>query len=223
MKKKTCMIFGAGPSLEKNLEDYKRIGGFDGIKFVTDGALNKVLAAGIIPTYCTTLEDTSDLDKYYNTDIVKKMGSLFAAYVSDRVHPNTRKAMTTANIKYHTAAKLRGYITSNVGLFSWLLAHIIFDCNDIYMIGMDHCYEKGKPPPVHRDSELFQIGFKVRINPYNQEEIILHPAFDLWTEEFNWYLSKYEDTDLVTHNLTGRGALYDPHIKWQPISQMKTW
>jgi len=216
------LVIGAGPSIDDNLREYKRLGKFPGMILCTDGALNKVLEAGIIPDYCGTLEDTADLDKYYITDIVKKEGhKLKGCYISDRVHNNCRRAVMDAGMELYVAADLRGYITSNVGLFLWMVAHIILKSNDIYLIGMDHCYGKGDGPPVDRNSELFHYGFQVLVNPFDKEEIILHPAFELWKEEFNWYTEKYQGVN--TYNCTGRGALYRDSFKWQPITQMQTW
>ena len=216
------LIIGAGPSLDQNLKEYKRIGKFPGMILCTDGAINKVFEAGLIPDYVATLEDTPDLDKYYTTDIVKEKGHLLkGAYISDRVHNNCRKAIMGAKIEVNVAAKLRGYITSNVGLFLWLVAHIIYKSTEIYLIGMDHCYPKDKPPPVDRNSELFKYGFQVLHNPYTDEELILHPAYELWKEEFDWYTEKY--AIVTTFNCTGFGSLYKPTFRWKPISQMKTW
>ena len=216
------LIIGAGPSLSSNLEEYKRLGGFPGIVICTDGALNKTLKAGIIPTYCSTLEDTADLDKYYNTEIVKEKGKLVGhCYVSDRVHPKVKTQIKEVGMDLHNAGKVRGFITSNVGLFSWLIAGQVQDAKEIYLIGTDHCYSKEKPPPVHRDSELFQVGFHVLINSYNDEELILHPAFLLWKEEFDYYVKKFPE--IKTVNCTGRGALFNKEYFWQPIKDMKEW
>ena len=221
---KQALIIGAGPSLQENLEDWKRIsdGKFDGLVLCTDGAINKTLRNGIIPDYVVTLEDTADLDKYYITDIVKEKGKLLkGAYISDRVHAKTRNAIVAAGMKVITAAKCRGYITSNVGLFSWLTAHVIEDCDKIFLIGMDHCYATGDGPPVDRDSDLFKYGFYTMVNKYDGEDLILHPAFELWKEEFNWYVGKYPN--VTTINCTGRGALCEKHMKWIPIKIMKSW
>jgi len=216
------LVIGAGPSLDQNLIDYKRLGDFPGTVFCTDGALEKTLNAGIIPTHAATLEDTNDLDKYYITKIVKEKGKLIkGCYISDRVHPIARKAIKEAGMDLFIAAKVRGYITSNVGLFCWLVSVVSLEAKEIYLIGMDHCYAGDKPPPVDQDSELFKAGFKVRVNPYNDERIILHPAYQLWTEEFNWYVNKFPG--VKTYNLTGRGALYKKEFNWQSISQMKNW
>jgi len=216
------LIIGAGPSLDQNLKDLKRLGNFPGLVLCTDGAINKVLEADIIPDYVGTLEDTPDLDKYYITDIVKEKGHLIqGGYISDRVHNNCRRAMKEAGIDWAVAGKLRGYITSNVGLFLWLVAHVMYKSDDIYLIGMDHCYAKDKPPPVDKNSELFKYGFQVLYNPYTKDEIILHPAFELWKEEFDWYSDKYKE--VTTRNCTGFGALYKETFKWQPISEMAKW
>ena len=215
-----ALLIGAGPSIDDNLIELKRLGGFSGITLCTDGAINKYLEAGFTPEYVTTLEDTVDLNKYYLTDTVKNHEGEIKGYISDRVHAEVRKAMKQARIQPHVAGDIREYVTSNVGLFSWLLAFRTFKCNEIYMIGMDHCYGPLEKPKVPRESKLFEVAFKVRINPYTNEEVILHPAYELWTEEFEWYIQKYPKTKTI--NMTGRGALYDKRIKWSPITQMKT-
>jgi hypothetical protein len=135
--------------------------------------------------------------------------------------------MSEAGMNPKTAAKCRGFITSNVGLYCWLVAVNEFKCDEIYMIGMDHCYAKGDKPKVDKDSsnpderELYLHAFQELYNTFNDETIILHPANQLWHEEFVWFSKQYPY--IKTINCTGRGALYDPCFKWQPISQMKTW
>ncbi len=217
-----ALVIGAGPSLQNNLDNLKKLDKFDGVTLCTDGAINRVLENDIIPDYVGTLEDTPDLDKYYITDIVKEKGHLLkACFISDRVHNNTRKAIREAGLDIKVAGDLRGYITSNVGLFFWLFATMSLKCDKVYMIGMDHCYGPGLGPPIDRSTELFKYGFKTRINPFNKEEIILHPAYELWTEEFEWYAQ--ENPKVKTYNLTGRGALYNKDFIWKPINTITTW
>ena len=217
-----ALIIGAGPSLQENLDNLKKLGKFPGYVICTDGAINTLLKNGIIPDHVTTLEDTMDLDKYYTTDTVKANGKLIkSAIISDRVHPNARNAMTAAGLKIDIAGKIRGYITSNVGLFSYLIGGLILGCNEVYLIGMDHCYPRGQGPPVERGSELFKYGFNVMINKYNDEEIILHPAFMLWQEEFDWYSKEHPEIKVV--NMTGRGALFAEQFIWKPIKDIKSW
>ena len=216
-----AIIIGAGPSLQENLDFYKKLGKFHGQIFCTDGAINKFLENGFMPDFVTTLEDTPDLDKYYNTDIVKKHGSKIIALISDRVHQNTRLSMVNAKMKVEVAAKCRNYMTSNVGLFSYIAATAEFNNDEIYLIGMDHCYPRGEGPPVDRNSELFKYGFNVMINKYNNEEIILHPAFMLWQEEFTFYANKFPKVKI--YNLTGRGALFSDKFIWSPIKTLKSW
>jgi len=219
---KKALIIGAGPSIEKNLEDIKRLGKFPGMVICTDGGINKTLTTGLIPDWVSSLEDSIDLDKYYITDIVKEKGHLVKnAIISDRVTDRTRLAMQNAGMKWNVAGKLRGYITSNVGLFSWLGAVIIWGCDEIYMVGMDHCYGKGQLPNVDLKSDLFKYGFKTMDNTINGEHLILHPAFQLWKEEFEWYKAKYPE--IKTFNCTGRGALFRKDFLWKPISEMKSW
>ena len=215
------LVIGAGPSLDQNLIDYKRLGDFNGIVFCTDGALEKTLTANIIPTYCSTLEDTPDLDKYYITDIVVRKGHLIkSCYISDRVHPKAREAIKNAGIEVSLPGKVRGFITSNVGLFSWLIALHMLKASEIYMIGMDHCYGANESPPVDQKERLFELGFQVLTNPYDNERLILHPAFSLWREEFLHYTKTFT---IKTYNLTGRGALYEKQFIWQPIKDMTSW
>jgi len=57
--------------------------------------------------------------------------------------------------------------------------------------------------------------------PVNGEPLILHPAFQLWKEEFEWYKAKYPE--IKTFNCTGRGALFRKDFVWKPISEMKSW
>lgn len=215
-----ALIIGAGPSLEENLDKIKDFSFFDYI-ICTDGAVNKVLERGIIPDYVTTLEDTPDLDKYYNTDVMREKAHLIGkAYISDRVDANVIKAMKSVGLEVKVASNTSMFLTSNVGLFSWFVSFLELNCDEAYLIGMDHCYPIDDGPPVDRDSEIFKYGFQVLINPYNYEDIILNPAHQLWREEFVYYSNKFKDR-IKTINLTGRGALFGKNIIWEPDYLMK--
>jgi len=218
-----ALIVGAGPSLRDNLIDYKRLGKFPGIIIATDAAIKPMLEADIIPDYCATLEDVGALIKYYTPKVVMEKGHLIKhCYLSDRVHPAVRKAINDAKIPSGVAAKCRENTSSNVGLFTWLIAHKIHEADITYLIGMDHSYAEDKPPPVDRDSELFFYGFYTLINPHiGDTQIILNPAHELWREEFHWNMDQYADVKVI--NCTGWGALYGDKITWKPISQMMKW
>ena len=151
MSETKALIVGAGPSLEANLDEYKRLGKFPGLILATDASLHYLLERDIIPDCVATLEDSAQLVKYYVHDVVKEKGHLVKkGWVSDRVAGAVRKAMDAASIHPTVAAKARDSSTSNVGLYCWLISHLIENCKDTYLIGMDHCYEKDNPPPVDR-------------------------------------------------------------------------
>jgi len=219
----SALIVGAGPSLVDNLADFKRLGDFPGIVIATDAALKPLFEVDIIPDYCATLEDLGALTKYYTPKIVIDKGHLVKnTYLSDRVHPAVRKAITDANLKSCVAAKCRDNTTSNVGLFSWLITHRVHDVDTTYLIGMDHCYADDKPPPVDKDSELFFYGFYTLISPHHgDKQIILNPAHELWREELHSNMDQYPKIKVI--HCTGWGALFGPKIIWKPISQMTKW
>ena len=129
--------------------------------------------------------------------------------------------MQKAGISISIATKVRSATTSNVGLFSWLIGHLMMNKTDTYLIGMDHCYASDNPPPVDRSSELFYWGFYTLWNPHQQVEIVLNPAHELWQEEFHWNMKQYPDIKVT--NCTGWGALFGENIKWEPISEKKQW
>ncbi len=221
------LICGAGPSINSNIEHWKRLGDFPGDVIVTDNSIARVIENfPDLKFYASTLEDGADLDKYYNPDIVKHLGehSIIDCLLSDRVHPNVIKALKRYNIKYSTAAKCRDYMnTSNVGLFCYHIAREILNAKQVYLIGMDHSYGKGEYPPVERESELFQWGFYTLQNPYtpDEKEIVLHSANEMWREEFVYYAEMFPKVEVI--NCTGRGALYQKCFTWNPIEQMKNW
>ncbi len=222
MSETKALIVGAGPSLQSNLDDYKRLGKFPGLVIATDASLKHLLARDIIPDCVATLEDSGLLVKYYTPDVVKEKGHLVKkAWVSDRVVGDVRRAMEEAGIHPVVAAKARDSTTSNVGLYCWLISHLIEGCKDTYLIGMDHCYAKDNPPPVDRKGEIFEWGFYTLYNPYDKIEIILNPAHELWQEEFHWSMTVYPD--IKVHNLTGWGALYGKGLIWTPIKSMQSW
>jgi len=216
------LIVGAGPTLSQNLDDYERLGKFPGTILATDAAVQYLLKRDIVPDACGCLEDLPAQAKYFEYDIVKERGGeIPVGWISDRVAPNVRLAMNKANINIQVAAAVRGATTSNVGLFCWLVAHLIMKGSDTYLIGMDHCYAENQPPPVDRSSELFYWGFYTLWNPHLQKEIILNPAHELWQEEFHWNMKQYPHVKV--HNLTGWGALFGDKIQWEPISEKKKW
>ncbi len=223
MSETKALIIGAGPSLQKNLDDLERLGKFPGTIIVTDAAIKPVFERKNIEfEHCASLEDLSALTKYYTPQIVQENGyKISNGFISDRVAPTVRKEMTRCKIPVKVAAKVRETTTSNVGLYSWLISHVILGATDTYLIGMDHCYATDNPPPVDKESELFFWGFYTLYNPYDKIEIILNPAHELWQEEFHWNMTQYPD--IKVHNCTGFGALYGKGIEWTPIKSMQSW
>lgn len=223
-----ALIIGGGPSITQNLIDYKRLGKFPGTVICTDNSVARMLEAEFYDFYAVTLEDTPDLDKYYNPDIVKEKGhKILGGFAADRVHNNTKKAMIDAGIKPVNVPECRGYITSNVGLYCWLLAIQKFKCDRTFLFGMDHCYAPGKRPKIDKNSddpderELYSLAVQELINPFNGETLLLTPEYSLWHEEFLWYTTKFPKVEVI--NCSGRGALYERNYKWSPSSKMKNW
>ena len=220
-----ALIVGFGPSIQQNMKDWERLGEFPGLVFVCDSAIETVLNSTIMhPFYGTTLEDGEDLNKYFIPPNVKKLGSqIITVLTSDRTHKKTLLSIKDAGLKYETAAKARDWMnTSNVALYSYHIARVVYNCNEIYLLGMDHCYAKDKPPPVDQNSELFAVGFYKLWEPHNDEHLILNPAHELWREEFDHYTKTFPEIKVT--NLTGRGALYNREkYIWKPIKEMQQW
>ena len=222
------LIIGGGPSIQENIKDYLRLGEFPGIVICTDNSVERMLENKFYDFYSVTLEDTADLDKYYLPEIVQKDGhKTLGGLVADRVHGNTMKAMTDAGMKPIKVPECRGYITSNVGLYCWLVAIQKLKSTRTFMIGMDHCYAPNTRPRIDKNSndsserELYIYAVQELVNPYNNETLLLTPEFQLWHEEFGWYTEKFPKIEVI--NCSGRGALYEKNYLWKPISQMKSW
>lgn len=224
-----ALIIGGGPSITENMIDMKRLGEFDGVILCTDNSVARMLEAEHVNFYAVTLEDTADLNKYYIPDVVVKNGfKIRGGYVSERVHNDTKAAMAAAKIDpVKPVPECKGFITSNVGLYCWLIAVQKFQCDEVFMIGMDHCYGVNEGPKIDKNSEdpdereLYPLAIQELLNPFDDEVVKLHPANQLWREEFIWYQEKYPQ--IKTINCTGRGALYDKCFHWNPISKMKNW
>jgi len=223
-----ALIIGGGPSLEENLKSYERLGKFPGKILCCDTSVARFLEEGYRDFHPVVLEDAPSLKEYFEPQIVQDHGSeVLDAYVADRVHSEVKQEMSKAGMTIKTAALCRGFITSNVGLYSWLVAVNEFKCNEVYMIGMDHCYASGDKPNLDKNSsnaderELYLHAFQELVNPYNGETVILHPAHRLWHEEFIWYCKQYPQ--IKTINCSGRGALYEDCFTWNPISNMPHW
>jgi hypothetical protein len=225
---KKALVIGGGPSITENMIDYDRLGKFPGVVLCTDNSVARMLEAGYRDFYAVTLEDAPSLKEYYEPQVVKDHGKeILGGWVADRVHRQVKHAMTEAGISTETAGECRGFITSNVGLYCWLIAVNHYRCDEVYMIGMDHSYGKDQKPNCDKNSsnpderELYLHVFQELVNPYNKEQIILHPANQLWHEEFVWFAKKAKGCKTI--NCTGRGALFDPVFEWKPISQLETW
>jgi len=216
------LICGAGPSLRENIEDLVRLGPFDGIVIATDASIQHLLKRDIIPDVGSCLEDLHQLTKYFVPDIVVEKGHLMSkCWISDRVHSKVRASMKAAQIPFEVAAKVRTIGTSNVGLFSTAIAHLIYKSDEVHYIGMDHCYPADSPPPVPKTDPLYELGFYEITNPHTNELCILNPAHELWREELHENLKLWPDLKIINH--TGYGVLYGKQIKWQPLKNIHDW
>lgn len=223
-----ALIIGGGPSIADNLVEYDRLGKFPGVVLCTDHSVERMIKEGFRDFYAVTLEDTPDLNKYYNPDVVVQHGSeITGGFIAERVHLNTQEAMKFAGIKVSRVPECKGYITSNVGLYCWLIATQKFKCDRVFMLGMDTCYAPGKRPKIDKNSddpierELYKYAVQELINPHNGETLLLTPEMQLWHEEILWYCQKFPKIEVI--NCSGRGALYEKNYNWKPILTMKTW
>jgi hypothetical protein len=216
------LVVGAGPSLKQNLDDLERLGPFDGTIIATDASIQHLLGRGIIPTVGACLEDLHQLTKYFVPDIVVEKGHLIEkCWISDRVHGQVRASMKAAQIPFEVAAKVRTIGTSNVGLFSTAIGHLIYESNEIHYVGMDHCYPANSPPPVPKSDPLYELGFYEILNPITDETLVLNPAHELWREELHENLKLWPKLNIINH--TGYGALFGKQIKWQPLKDLQEW
>lgn len=216
------LVVGAGPSLKSNLIDFKRLGDFDGTVIATDAAIQHMLRMDIIPTVGSCLEDLPQLTKYFVPEIVVEKGHLMEkVWISDRVHGQVRASIKEAGLEHEIAAQVREIGTSNVGLFSTAIAHLIYKSNEVHYIGMDHCYPANQPPPVPKSDPLYELGFYEVVNPIIDETLVLNPAHELWREELHENLKLWKNLRIINHS--GYGAIFGRQIDWQPISDLKSW
>lgn len=217
-----ALVVGAGPSLKSNLDDFQRLGDFDGLVIATDAAIQHMLGRGLVPTVGACLEDLHQLTKYFVPDVVKEKGHLLEkCWISDRVHAKVRQAMKDAGIPFEVAAGVRTIGTSNVGLFSTAIAHLMYSIKEIHYIGMDHCYSKDNGPPVDKSDPLFELGFYEIYNSIIDETLTLNPAHELWREELHENIKMWPDIQIINHS--GYGAIFGKQITWQPLNEMKEW
>lgn len=217
-----CLIIGAGPSLKKNLDEFQRLGDFEGTVIATDASIQHLLGRGIFPTVGTCLEDLHQLTKYFVPDVVKTKGHLIEKiWISARVHNMVRTSIKDAGIDFEVASKVQDIGTSNVGLFSTAIGHLIYEANEIHYIGMDHCYPADSPPPVPKSDPLYELGFYEIFNSITDETLILNPAHELWREELHENLRLWTNLTIINH--TGYGAIFGKQIIWQPITKLTKW
>jgi len=217
-----AIVIGWGPSARQNLDYFENLGKFPGIVLCVDSALAECLSRNIIPDVCVTLEDNNDLGKYFIPPIVKEKGHLVPVLTAERTHQNTIDAIINAGMSYQEATSCRDYNnTSNVGLYAWLVANKTFHCDNIFLLGMNCCYELDVVLKIDQNSELFKYGFYKIWNRYTDKQYILNPAHELWKEEFEYYVKLFKN--IRTVNLTGDGSLCREMFEWKPISKVESW
>jgi len=211
------VIIGAGPSLDKNLLDFKMRGGefMDAVIIATDAALVKCLNMRIVPNYVATLEDYPDYKKFFDNEIARKFSRHYSVFYSYKTSYDIKLLLKTMKVGLILAHLDRqSDVICNVGLFAYLIAAQHLKADKIYLIGMDHCYGENEHPNIKLDTEVARRSFFTTINPHLKKRMIMNPIFMLWREEF--LRERMVNKNIRCINMTGWGVLFGRDIEWIP-------
>jgi len=211
------LIVGAGPSLERNIQEWNNDPISDGWIFATDKALIPLLKAGIIPDYVATYEVLTAMGKYFQHDLVTEHGHKIQGFVNNGTPQSVKQLMHDTGISIEDVYPKSDDTIANVGLFSILVAIEKLRATEIYMIGMDTCCgeEEIKVPRKHI---LFENIYYSIVNPHTENENILNPIHLLWREEFMRERSNHPEVKFT--NLTGDGTLFGDNIIWKSLKSL---
>jgi len=210
------IVIGAGPSLDRNLFDFKLHGGefMDDTIIATDAALVACLKMRIIPKYVATLEDYPTYTKFFDQDIVRKYHDQLTAFVSGKTSSEIKTLLQQLEIQMEYPKLKYEDVICNVGLFAYLIAAQYIKADEIFLIGMDHSYGRGEHPNITEDTEIWRRAFFTTMNPHLKERMIMNPLFKLWREEF--LRNRMTNPEVKVVNMTGWGVLFGRDIEWIP-------
>lgn len=213
---KQAILVGAGPSLFKhNHLEILAKSSFKGIILLPEVILKKALEAGITPEkfdiYATTLEDSWNTQGFFQHEIVKKYAPKLRFFISTKSPQTTIDYLKEIGVKdIKTLDKQDAVNSSNVGLFSYLVAKTLLKCDQVCLIGCDHGSNEYDHLTISEDSPIFKNAFVKEFNPDFGVWTILDPTHQKWKKEFLMTIEKYP-INLV--NCTEGGSLFGNGIK----------
>jgi len=210
------VIFGDGPSLIINIEEFRLYGGdfHDAILLATDAALPKLLERRIVPDHVATLEDYPNYVKFFDNDLARFYK--VHTYYSRKTSHDIKILLAKMDVEHELAPVIhKADVITNVGSFCFLIAAQILKADEIYLFGMDHSYGKGQRPKIKEFSQIWQRAIYTTFNPHIKQRIIMNPIHMLWREEFHRWMMENPKPKVI--NMTGWGSLFGKNIQWTSV------
>lgn len=194
-----CVIVGAGPSLQRNLDEMED---FFGLIFATDKALVPMIKANKIPSHVITLENEERIATFFEDQIIKEhhIVGIHSEKSPRLVVDNMKKVLSTVEVN---STQFDSPV--NVGLFAWQVAVNLFNADEVYLIGMDY---------AHSDLDEYTKGQRLtpEFNPHLNRNVQVNAVHQQWKHQFLTGISR--NPHVKTINCTGDGALFGKGIKW---------
>jgi len=205
---KKALIIGAGPSLKINIQELQK-SKWKGPLFATDRALHLCLEEGLVPDYVVTLEE-EHLEKHFEHEIIKEYADQVMGLTSEKTYKSTKTQMRKMGLTVQGVGTHKQiHSTSNCGLFIMMILSYDFKCKDVYMIGMDHSFERGRTiQDTHPECTMEK-------NPYDGYEYCVHPLHSHWRYNFIDRMGLPDYKQVRVTNCTGRGVLFGGRIIWK--------
>jgi hypothetical protein len=207
---KTALVIGAGPSLDEEIsllkEHHQKF-----VIFAADAAVKPLVAAGIYPHYCTSIERLNSFQKPFWEGLDPKDCELVCYPV---LHPEVIDLykgdirVVYRNYSYYAYFEKNwpkgvlhcGSSTSNLAV---RLAHYM-GCKEIILIGIDHAYVKredglykshceniGQPlwkewhPISYFEGEPRKHAPAFEVEGYDGSDVMTNYTYYLWSKEFS--------------------------------------
>lgn len=209
----SCILIGAGPSLEKNKHlELLAKSKYKGMIMIPEILAEKTILRGITPDkfniYYFTLEEHFDVSTFLNIESVLKWKDKISVYCSNRTIEKSKNFIESNFRRLIQIKRKEANETSNVGLFMMSIAFQDLGINEVCLIGMDHSTHEWETEKIAKDSEIFKLCFKEIFNPFTNEMVVLNPIHQVWHEQFYYFIEKYFDgINLI--NCTEGGSLID--------------
>ncbi|PYG89118.1 hypothetical protein LY28_00941 [Ruminiclostridium sufflavum DSM 19573] len=220
-KDKPAIIVGAGPSLDKNIQQLKRAKG-KALILCVDAALNSLLNVGIVPDLVASIERLELTSKFYNReDIPDEIVFVGPNVVKDFTLNKFERIIFTGRAGDALIRDFGSYIGFNNLDIGGNVSNVLIaftehlGCNPITFIGLDLAYTGGR---THTAGVSEALGKENMIGYKDKENIVYVKGQNgemLETLEFFMYAKNWIEMNMVRNsqnlfiNATEGGAMIE--------------